>query len=148
MFKNIVVAVDGSKSSFRAVEMATEMARLAEDEIKLMILTVYKHVSTLESTHSLVKGRKEIGNAESVHREYAKETAAAAAERARKKGARAVKTYVRRGPPAKTIVKFAREKDADLIVLGRGDSEFSRFLLGSVSHKVCSIAECNTLTVI
>ncbi|MFW6028528.1 MAG: universal stress protein, partial [bacterium] len=47
MFKNIVVAVDGSKSSFRAVDMATEMARLAEDEIQIMILTVYKHVSTL-----------------------------------------------------------------------------------------------------
>jgi len=147
MFKAIVVAVDGSKSSLRAVDMAAEMARLADD-VRIMILTVYKHVSTLESTHSLVKGRDEIGDAESVHRQYAKETAAAGAERARDKGARSVKSYVRRGPPAKTIVKFAKEKGADLVILGRGDSEFSRFLLGSVSHKVCAIAECNCLTVV
>ena len=56
-------------------------------------------------------------------------------------GIKDVKTHVREGKPSRTIVDFANNYDMDLIVLGcRGVGEVEAFLLGSVSHKVSSLA--------
>jgi nucleotide-binding universal stress UspA family protein len=55
---------------------------------------------------------------------------------------------VKRGQPARTIVSTAEEVQADAIVLGsRGLGDVSGLLLGSVSHKVASLAKCNVITV-
>lgn len=54
----------------------------------------------------------------------------------------------RTGNPAQTIVDFAKEKDAGIIVIGgRGLSAMKGFFLGSVSQEVMENAPCAVLIV-
>jgi nucleotide-binding universal stress UspA family protein len=55
---------------------------------------------------------------------------------------------VREGTPFYEIVRFAKEKDVDLIVMGtHGRSGLAHVLLGSVTEKVVRKAPCPVLTV-
>ena len=46
------------------------------------------------------------------------------------------------------IVKFSEDHDVDLIVMGsRGLGDSTRYLLGSVSHKVTSLAQCPVMVI-
>jgi nucleotide-binding universal stress UspA family protein len=57
-------------------------------------------------------------------------------------------TEVREGTPFYEIIRFAREKDIDLIVMGtHGRSGLAHVLLGSVTEKVVRKAPCPVLTV-
>ena len=51
MFKKILVAVDGSKSSFKAMDKAIELQKLMDTEIYL--ICVYKHHSLFEASLSI-----------------------------------------------------------------------------------------------
>ncbi len=55
---------------------------------------------------------------------------------------------LRIGPPAEVIVSTAEEQKADLIVMGaRGLGPVKERLLGSVSHRILTLAPCATLIV-
>lgn len=55
---------------------------------------------------------------------------------------------LRYGDPSEQILSAASETEADLIVLGsRGYSGIQRFLLGSVSQRICQFAERSVLVV-
>jgi nucleotide-binding universal stress UspA family protein len=59
------------------------------------------------------------------------------------RGIKRIKTIFREGKPARTIVAYAKSARIDAIIMGsRGLSEFESALLGSVSHKVASLADC------
>jgi len=59
-----------------------------------------------------------------------------------------VHTDIREGTPFYEIIRFAREKDIDLIVMGtHGRSGLVHVLLGSVTEKVVRKAPCPVLTV-
>ena len=63
-------------------------------------------------------------------------------------GAGKVRAFVKGGQPARTIVKFGEEHKADLIIVGsRGQGDMQGFLLGSVSHKVTSLAATPVMVV-
>jgi nucleotide-binding universal stress UspA family protein len=56
--------------------------------------------------------------------------------------------HVRDGDPGTEIVALARERDANLIVMGsRGRTQLASIVLGSVSRKVLSHASCSVLIV-
>jgi nucleotide-binding universal stress UspA family protein len=87
-------------------------------------------------------------NMDDVLRDYAREVAEGAKDDALKLGAEKVRAFVKNGQPARTIVLFAEERKADLIVVGsRGLGDIEGYLLGSVSHKVTSLADCPVMVV-
>ncbi len=146
MFKKILVAVDGSKSSFKAMDKAIELQTLMDTEIYL--ICVYKHHSLFEASLSI--GRPDsMDIPDKVLSEYAKEIVNHAKEKAKEKGAVKVRGFVKAGRPSKVIIKFAEDKEVDLIVVGsRGThSDKDGMLLGSVSHRVASRAKCPVLVV-
>jgi nucleotide-binding universal stress UspA family protein len=56
--------------------------------------------------------------------------------------------HLRIGSPAQVIVSMAEEQKADLIVMGaRGLGPIKEWLLGSVSHRILTLASCATLIV-
>ena len=56
--------------------------------------------------------------------------------------------HLRIGSPAEVIVSMAEEQKADLIVMGaRGLGPIKERLLGSVSHRILTLARCATLIV-
>jgi nucleotide-binding universal stress UspA family protein len=57
-------------------------------------------------------------------------------------------TLLLKGTPAEQIVNAAKERNADLIVIGtHGRTGLSKLFMGSVAGKVVSAAECPVLTV-
>jgi nucleotide-binding universal stress UspA family protein len=145
MFKHILVPVDGSDAALAALECAVALAALSDAE--LSILTVYRHHGMLEASLSMVRA-KDPGPLDDVLRGHAQDIAEQAKTRAREAGAAQARAFVKNGPVARSIVAFPKEHGADLIVLGsRGAGAVDRYLLGSVSHKVTSVAECPVLVV-
>jgi nucleotide-binding universal stress UspA family protein len=146
MFESIVVATDGSDNAAKAAEVAIDMARRYGS--KLYALSVYRHISQLESTHSLVRGRYTPEPPDTTMSALSRDAVQWVADRAREAGLEDVETEVMRGPISRSIVDFAKKKNADAIVLGsRGLGDVTGMLLGSVSHKVNSLAECTCITV-
>jgi nucleotide-binding universal stress UspA family protein len=143
MLERILVAVDGSDHAREAVKLAVTMADKFNSE--LLVLCVYRHHSQLEASMSMVRP-EEPELLEDSMREFAGNVVEDAKKLATDLGAKKVRGFIKSGPPARTIVGFAKEKEAGLIVLGsRGLGDIERFLLGSVSHKVTSLAECPVL---
>ena len=88
------------------------------------------------------------GNMDDVLRKHAQEVAEHGKSIAREAGAEKVRAFIKNGPPARTIVAWAKDKEVDLIVLGsRGLGSVEGYLLGSVSHKVTGLAKCPVLVV-
>jgi len=55
---------------------------------------------------------------------------------------------IRRGAPADEILKAAKERHADLVVVGRhGPGLLERFLMGTTAERVVREAPCPVLTV-
>lgn len=145
MFRHILVPVDGSKNALKALDRACELRALTGGE--LSILTVYRHHSMLEASLSMVRAA-EPGNMDDIMRDHAREIAEAAKARAIELGAPEARAFVRNGPVARGVIAFAEEHGCDLIAIGsRGFGSVEGYLLGSVSHKVTSIAECPVLVV-
>jgi nucleotide-binding universal stress UspA family protein len=146
MFKRILVAVDGSMTSFDAMTKAIELQKLTDAEI--FLICVYKHHSLFEASLSI--GRPEAMDIpDKVLSEYAEGVVNHAKELAKERGATKVRGFVKAGKPSSVIVKFAKEKEVDLIVVGaRGThSDKDGLFLGSVSHRVASHAKCPVLVI-
>ncbi|ARC89350.1 universal stress protein [Rhodovulum sp. MB263] len=145
MFKSILVPYDGSAGAERALRQAVELARLCDAQ--LSVLTVFRHHSMLEASLSMVR-KDEPGPLDDAMRGYAREVAEYAKRLAREAGAESARAFIKAGPPARTIIRFAREHENDLIVIGsRGLGSVENYLLGSVSHKVTGLADCPVLVV-
>lgn len=145
MFKRILVPVDGSNGALKALELAVQMQKTTGAE--LLLLTVFRHHSLLEASTSMVRPAQP-ENMDDVLRQHSKEVAEAAKKYALEQGVKSPRAFVKSGQPARTIVKFAKDHEADLIVLGsRGLGDLEGYLLGSVSHKVTSLADCPVMVV-
>ena len=145
MYKTIVVPVDGSKQSRQALETAIEMAKTFA--ARLLTVCVYRHHSPLEASLSMVR-QKPLERPEDAMKAYASEIAAEARDHAIRSGIGEARAYAKRGQPSRAIVEFASDHGADLIVLGaRGNGDIGGQLLGSVSHKVASLASVPCLIV-
>jgi nucleotide-binding universal stress UspA family protein len=146
MFSNIVCAIDGSKHALKAARLASELA--VAGDAKLTFLIVTRRVKLTEE----VKHYLEIENLGTSEPQYVldvftKNVLDKARAIARELGADS-RSEAREGQPARTIVDFAAHSDCDAIVLGsRGHGDAEGGFLGSVSHKVTSLAPCTVVTV-
>lgn len=146
MFENIVCAVDGSEHALKAAEVASALA--SKFGSRLTLLTVTKKISVTPEIKRYLELEHLTGEPQYVLDDMTKQIMEAATRTAQEAGVPSVKTEVEVGPPARTIVNFARRNDADAIVLGsRGVGDVEGALLGSVSHKVANLATCTCVTV-
>lgn len=145
MFTSILVPFDGSQGAEAALAKAAELAQLCG--AALTLLTVYRHHSLLEASMYMVRPDQP-EDLDEIMRSHAKEVAERGKALARTGGIGAPRAFVKAGPVARTITGFAREHGHDLIVIGsRGLGSLEGVLLGSVSHKVTSLAETPVLVV-
>ena len=109
---------------------------------------MYKHHSLFEASLSI--GRPpSMDIPDKVLSEYAKEVVNHAKDLAKSHGATKIRGFVKGGRPSRVIIKFAQDKEADLIVVGTKGTHSDKegILLGSVSHRVASNAKCPVLVV-
>ena len=122
----ILVPLDGSKNSSRALDFAIELARHSGGTITGIFI--------LERTPE--KDFRRIGSIEKSILKEAKGFLKAAKIRSAKK-AIVFKEKVAFGDPGYTIINFAKKKKYKIIVMGsRGRGSVKETLLGSVSHHV------------
>jgi len=173
MIDTILVPVDGSAVSRKAVDFASELA--ARYDARIILLHILLRQNLAEGLHGLSEierrsggGLEALGKAlgdlplkkamasarggDSVPREVldfiAREVVGYAEKVARSKGVVNIKTVVEDGDPAKRILETAEKENADTIIMGaRGLSDVEGILLGSVSHKISHLASCTVITV-
>ena len=142
MYTRILVGFDGSEASYRAVMKAADLARSMG--AKLIIVSVVPPPTAFlgELMTPEVIDPKPLDDAARSAIEKLK-------EKLREEKGVIPETVVLLGDPADTIVELAKDKMADLIVLGRrGLSRLERLFVGSVTRKVLERAETDVLVVI
>ena len=130
MYEKLLLAVDGSAHSGRAIAQAAALAKLSGGAVT--VLHSYEHVVTPAAAHDL--------ESEESARALVDDAVAKLGNDGVKAHGRAVRTM--QGHVAGTIVDIADEEQADLIVMGsRGRTDFRALLLGSVAHRVLHLAK-------
>jgi len=140
-FRKILVPVDFSEHSEKAVEMARELARAFD--AKLLLLHCYQVNPGAVSPYGIVLP-------EGFDREVREAAARRLEEWRDKAGADGVDAEARLSStfPSMGIADMATEEKADLIVMGtRGLSGLKHVLLGSVAERTLRTAPCPVLTV-
>ncbi len=147
MVSNVLVAVDGSDHSDRAVAFAADFA--VKYGSPLTILNVVSYASTVPlSLGAYAELEGLYTESRSILESAGQEIVGQAAKTAREAGVSTVNTLVELGSPAKTICETAEKVSADVIVMGRrGLGDLSGWLLGSVSNRVAHTADCTVITV-
>ena len=127
MFRKILVAIDGSPSSEKALANAVDLA--AHYQAELISLSV----AELPEVVAMVDEVDEIRQSAD---EFFRKIAEAAVEYAKSRGV-VLRSVVVHGHAAEEILRFAENEEANLIVLGRqGHSRIARFFLGSTTDRV------------
>jgi nucleotide-binding universal stress UspA family protein len=138
MYKKILVGYDGSDGANRALEAAINLAKVYQAE--LSALAVQERLPRFAGTIDEVKEEKEFANGQ-----YGKLLKSAGSQ-AQEAGID-LKTMMRPGHPAKTILEVARESGFDLIVVGHSGLSGVWALLGTTAEKVSRHAPCSVLIV-
>lgn len=145
MISNILIPVDGSEHSQKALHLGCDLAKKYGAAVHLMHITespIRDQTMVLGGAAvTLHASPEELKRAGSKAVEFAEEYA-------RNHGVKEITTEVAGGSPAHRIVESAKEIHADMIVMGsRGLSDLAGLLVGSVSHKVTHMAPCTCITV-
>lgn len=146
MIKRILVATDASRQANRAVDLAADIA--TKYGASLDILHVVRQMQLPPELLRMARVEKIAGREADILEFVARQILTDAQARAKKKGAKEVRTDMASGDPATAIVKHAKRHNADLIVMGsRGLGKVKEVILGSVSRKVCNLSLISCLTV-
>ncbi|TXT55689.1 MAG: hypothetical protein BAJATHORv1_30069 [Candidatus Thorarchaeota archaeon] len=138
--KTILVAIDGSEHSDKAVRYACSMGPLLEAEVILlnvvpMLVSATPYHDTVSDQpflalqklgEDILENAKKIANSLNCP----------------------VTDLISHGDPASRIIEIAEERDADIIIMGsRGVSGIKRLFVGSISDKVAHHASCPVMLV-
>jgi nucleotide-binding universal stress UspA family protein len=148
LLKNVLVAVDGSENSHRALDFALDLGE--KFNAAIMILNVSESLpmgaapeeSTAYSSGGMAAFAKDLLK---IHEEILSKAVA----RAKKvKPNLTISSMLREGDPALEIVNAAKEGGFDVIAVGhKGLSKMKELFLGSTSEKVAHLAPCPVIIV-
>ena len=137
-FDRILVAIDGSEGGQRALSKAIELAQVTG--ASLSAFAVEGPLPAYAAT---------IGEVDDVKREkdsFFGAVAASAQEQAEAAGVE-LHVEVRAGHAAELITRYARDIDADLVVVGHKGHFLNDYLLGSTADRVAHHAHCPVMIV-
>jgi len=141
LYKNIVVGIDGSPASLKALEKAAEIAK--QFNSKLYLVMAIPPIQDFVATMTPI-----IEGAMTVIEDNARKTLEEAKKIAEQKGATVEELIVETGGAGHVITKHAKELNADLIVVGkRGKRSWIDKLVGSTTSDVVKHAQTDVLVV-
>jgi len=139
MYRKILLAYDGSEGANRALEVGVKLAQIHGAE--LWLLAVEERLPRFSGTIDEVQEEKRFAD-----EQYGK-LLEAAKVKAKAAGVD-LKTLMRPGHPAQTIVAVAKEGKFDLVLVGHtGLSGAWAAFLGTTAEKVSRHAPCSVLIV-
>ncbi len=152
--KRILIAVDDTKGTKNAFSMCSHVCACIRPE-KVMLVYVEKlegrslmdeqllSVSEMNTLKEVLEGTEYQEALDKRAQKILDYYKTALAE----KGISGVETIVRKGHPAEEILATAKEKNADMIIIGARGKRTTHLFMGSVSREVANSAEVPVLLV-
>jgi nucleotide-binding universal stress UspA family protein len=140
----ILVAVDGSSISMNAADCAITLAK-NDNDAEILVINVIDLSPIFKMLPS--DTRKQLS---SIGRQDASQIFDTVAEIAKRHGVKKINAEMVETSlsVADEIMRYAKEKEVDLIVVGtKGRSGMSKALLGSVASKIVTYSPCSVLVV-
>ena len=136
-FKKILVPIDGSKYSDKALQKATEIVK----ELNSKIILIYVIEKSLPLN---LLDRSEYLR---INRKFGKNVLDKAKSFVLEQGIHP-EIVLKEGNIVNEIEKVARKEKCDMIIVGnKGLGAMTRFLLGSISNKLAHTSKCSVLIV-
>lgn len=138
--KRILVPTDYSETSEAAVRYAAELSRVFNASLHVLHVLDPREPFDSELAFPLgLDGEAEADARKRLRTALSEETS---------KTLNSPEFELRRGPAVSEIVRYAKEREVDLIVMGtHGRGVVAHGLIGSVAEKVVRLAPCPVLTV-
>jgi len=146
MFRKILVGVDGSESSLKAVALAAALSEVHRAQLVLVHVVQLSAIADQVLKISATEHQKE--NQKGIMEKLSQNILDQARKHALQAGAleEQITTVTTDGNQAQQLIQAAKRRKADLIVLGsRGRGRMEGLLLGSVSQKIAALAPCPCL---
>ncbi len=143
MFTSILVAIDGSEPSGRALEVACDIAKHYNAKLHLA------HTPQIDTfSYAMGAGIVDIPPTAEEIMAAGTQVLSEASAAAQAKGVKPVSKTLGAGDPANHILEVAKANGVDLIVTGRrGLGSLTSLVLGSTSQRIAHDATCAILTV-
>ena len=174
--QKIMVAIDGSDQSFKALDLACDLSNLYSAELIAVHVVSENPMSDSERKLARTEYRDDIRktlkdidetlmemrvpfDVDRVMAGYSNidyrirqiignKMLQSAESKAMEKGVGTFVKKVLEGDPVEKLLELAENENVDTILLGsRGLGDFQGLLLGSVSHKISHMAKCTCITV-
>lgn len=137
LYMNILVPLDGSENSQKALRQACDLAK--NYQANLILVYVVDKPRSL----NLLDRKEYLG----ILRKFGKKVLVKGKETAKNQGLD-VTTVIKEGNISNEIIKLARNKKCNLIIVGsKGLGATARFFLGSISNKLANNSPCSILIV-
>ncbi|WP_431801929.1 universal stress protein [Halobacillus andaensis] len=139
MFKNILLATDGSEHSNRAIDQTLKMVAPYKDQVNIEL--VYAVDGEKSKNDVLKYGDSHTATAKR------KEKFLDTVQYIEDQGVQA-EISILHGEPAETLIDYANENAYDCVVIGsRGRNKLQTLILGSVSHKIVKYVKSPVIVV-
>ena len=152
MFQKILVPLDGSEHSLKALDEASQIAKMSSGKLTLINVYSAEPIMISEPTARGYIGPPVLTGAEvsrmiEAAQEFGNRILQDGEQRISATGVQVEKKLVE-GHTVQEIVRVANDSDFDLIVLGaRGASHIKEMFLGSVTDAVIHHAHCAVLVI-
>jgi nucleotide-binding universal stress UspA family protein len=148
LIKNILVAVDGSDNSERALDFALDLANRYSAHLTILNVSESPAMGAVPLEPTSVSGDSMVlfsKDLRVLHENILSKSVTHAKEL---NPTVSVSSKLREGDPASEIVAEAEEFEFDLVVVGhRGESRVKEIFLGNISEKVSHLALCPVVIV-
>ena len=140
MFTNILVPIDGSDNSYRALDAALLLSEKLGSNI-----TVIHVMEEVPITH--IGSEKMLNELLEAYKKENQDILLKCSEIANQKGL-TIKSFLLQGNPASAILDYIKKEKFDLVIMGsRGLGKFKELILGSVSSKIVHHSPCAVLLI-
>jgi len=148
LFNKILVPIDGSEQSYRALNIDMDLAKRYLAKVTLVSVAQPYIVTSQYSPQPMLTPIPTTSYDENIENAHKKILANAYDEAKKINSEIKISKKLLNGRPADKIIEIAKEDGFDLIVIGsRGLGGIKEFFLGSVSDRVADHAPCPVLIV-
>ena len=146
MIKNILVPVDGSGPSGKALKLAVDIAEKYDANLSVLLVASHEIDKKLQNFTNHEYSLKDNNAAKTVSEQMGKSTINGMVNML--KTTVAIKSVVLFGNPATQIVEYSMENNVDMVVMGnRGLGDIKGMMMGSISRKVNRQVKCAFVSV-